>query len=273
MEQWMSSGWSTILDDFSLPHIVVLVFAVIIIFSLTFTYYIQNRNFKITDKPKTFSLGMESLVNFIKSMVLESFGPRFVKLTPFFIFLFCFLMVLNIFEIFGIKEATTSYTVPLTLAFITWFTSLFYTIKYQKISFLKSLCFSVKIKGNSIPLMINPLNLLNKITPLISLSFRIWGNIIAGAIIYAVIYWFLGTISSSFPAIPIIIGGVCLIPMFTAYLSLFTGYIQAYVFTLLSITYISMPINEGIELEEIKKEKKLLKQQKKSTIVNSIEKE
>ena len=61
--------------------------------------------------------------------------------------------------------------------------------------------------------------------------------------------------------------------MFTAYLSLFTGYIQAYVFTLLSITYISMPINEGIELEEIKKEKKLLKQQKKSTIVNSIEKE
>ncbi len=254
MDQWMSSGWNTFLDDFSLPHIVVIILATLIILSLLITYYVQNKNYNVKDKPKTFSIGMEKLVDFVKTMVVESFGPSFVKLTPFFIFLFFFLFVLNIFAIFGIKEATTSYTVPLTIGFMTWITSIFYGVKYQRLSFLKKLCFCIKVKGKKIPIMVNPIEVMGVFTPLISLTFRIWGNIIAGAIIYSVLYWALGALSSSFAMVSIIIGGVVIMPLFMGYLSLFIGYIQAYVFTLLSITYVSMPINEALneELEQNK---------------------
>ncbi len=263
MQEWLNGSWSTFLDDFSLPHVIVLILASLMIIGLSFAYYLQNRRYKVKDKPKSYSILIEKFIDMVKAMVLETFGPRFIKYTPYFIFLFVFLFILNIFQIFGISEATTSYTVPLTLGFITWVSSIFCAIKYQKLSFLKKLCFCITVKKKKIPILINPIQVMGQFTPLISISFRIWGNIIAGAIIYAVIYWAIGLIASNLAVVPIIIGGILVIPAITGYLSLFVGYIQAYVFTLLSMTYISMPIEEGLDSQAKLKNEKILKQQKK----------
>lgn len=263
MQEWLNGSWSTFLDDFSLPHVIVLILASLMIIGLSFAYYLQNRRYKVKDKPKSYSILIEKFIDMVKAMVLETFGPRFIKYTPYFIFLFVFLFILNIFQIFGISEATTSYTVPLTLGFITWVSSIFCAIKYQKLSFLKKLCFCITVKKKKIPILINPIQVMGQFTPLISISFRIWGNIIAGAIIYAVIYWAIGSIASNLAVVPIIIGGILVIPAITGYLSLFVGYIQAYVFTLLSMTYISMPIEEGLDSQAKLKNEKILKQQKK----------
>ncbi len=262
MQEWLDGGWKTFLDDFSLPHVIVLILASLMIIGLSFAYYLQNRNFKVKDKPKRYSILVEKFVDMVKAMVLETFGPRFIKYTPYFIFLFGFLFILNIFQIFDISEATSSYTVPLTLGLITWISSIFCAVKYQKLSFLKHLCFCITVKKKKIPLLPNPIEIMGKFTPLISISFRIWGNIIAGAIIYSVIYWALGSIAENIEIVPIIIGAILIIPALTGYLSLFVGYIQAYVFTLLSMTYISMPIEEGLVEHAKQEQEKLLKKQK-----------
>ncbi|MDR1521044.1 MAG: F0F1 ATP synthase subunit A [Planctomycetota bacterium] len=71
-----------------------------------------------------------------------------------------------------------------------------------------------------------PLNVVGKVSELISISFRIFGNIFGGAIIMSVmsglVFYFL---------VPIGMYG---------YFSVFCGTIQAFVFTMLAATYISM---------------------------------
>lgn len=259
--------WNTVefFQDAALPHIFAIVLIVIFCLICAFIYYVQNKNIKPNDEPKKFTLLVDGIILTVKKMVIESFGPKFVKITPYFIFLIVFLLISNIFAIFGMREPTTSYTVPLTLGFITWFSSIFCAIRYQKLSYLKKFFFKVKIKNTSIPVMVNPIAIMGEITPLISLTFRLWGNIIAGYIIYAVIFWACSALSSSMPYIGIIIvGGTLLMPSMIGYFSLFAALMQAYVFTLLSISYISNPINEGLEMQEIKdiaKKEKFLKKE------------
>lgn len=245
MQEWAP------LDFYSeavLPNIVAVFLVTLILGVAGVVYYIQNRNAQPTDEPKRFTVMMDTALLFVKQMVVETFGPKYVKATPYFLFLICFLLLSNIFAIFGIKEPTTSYSVVLTLGFITWCSTLFCAIKYQRLTYLKNLCFTIKIKNKKYPVMINPLNLLSEITPLISLTFRLWGNIIAGYIIYAMIFWVLGSLIASAPYVGVVfIGGILIMPFLLFYFSLFTGIIQAYVFVLLSMTYVSKPILTGLE--------------------------
>ncbi len=208
---------------------------------------------------------IDSLVDTCKKLVIDNLGYKFVKFTPYIIFLLSFLFVSNMLSLFGLKETTTSYTVPLSLGLITWVTSIVLSVKYQKMTYLKSFLVGIKIKEKHFYFMINPLSVIGKITPLISLTFRIWGNIIAGSIIFSVIFWACSQLPSAYPEIGIIlIGGIIVMPFMLAYMTLFTGTVQAYVFTLLTLTYWSQGIygDEGLDastaeelvIEEEKKE-------------------
>ncbi len=81
-----------------------------------------------------------------------------------------------------------------------------------------------------------PLNVVGKLAELISLSFRIFGNIFGGAIIMSVVSGLVGWF-----VVPIGMYG---------YFSVFAGTIQAFVFTMLATTYISMEAAEEAGEEE-----------------------
>ena len=235
----------------------------VIIAVISIVYYFKTKNMDIKEYNSKFVILVDTFIDNVKKLVIDNIGYKFVRFTPYIIFLFSFLILSNMLALFGLRETTTSYTVPLTLGLITWFTSIFLSIKYQKMNFLKTFLIGAKIHGKKIYFMINPLEIIGKITPLISLTFRLWGNIIAGSILYAVIFWACGSLISSVPEIGIIIiGGIVIMPSMLAYLTLFTGGVQAYVFVLLTATYWSLGIygDEGVEEEQeeqIKLENKL----------------
>jgi len=254
----------TFLQPAVVPQIFGIIFVTLFLIIISGLYFMQIKKMKPQDEPKKLTIIVNSIIETVKNLVIQSFGIRFIRLTPYFIFLLCYLVAANIVAIFGLKEPATSYTVPLTLGLITWFGSIIIGIKYQKLSFLRSMLISVKIKGKKIPVMINPLEILGKITPLISLTFRLWGNVIAGAIIFSVVFWVCSIPIENIPsglsiAAVIFLGGGLLMPALFAYLSLFTGTIQAYVFVLLTMTYWSQPIHEA---EEEALEKNIQQQQK-----------
>ncbi|MGL4950270.1 MAG: F0F1 ATP synthase subunit A [Mycoplasma sp.] len=258
MENWQTTN---VFQDAALPHIFAIILIVAILLVVSVVYYIQNKNVKPTDEIKKFTVAVDSVITFVRQMVVDTFGVRFVKATPYFLFLISFLVLSNIFAIFGLKEPTTSYSVPLTLGLITWITSIVCAVKYQKLHYIKSLMIKIKIKDKKIPVMINPLHVMSEITPLISLTFRLWGNIIAGYVIYAVLFWGINMLIPLSPfLVTILFGGVFVMPFMISYFSLFAGLIQAYVFVLLSMTYISKPILEGIAIQE--EEQAKLKNQK-----------
>lgn len=224
----------------------------ILLATICFVYYFKTKNMDVKKYDSKFVILVDAFIDSVKKIVIDNIGHKFIKFTPYIIFLFGFLLLSNMLALFGLKETTTSYTVPLTLGFVTWFTSILLSIKYQKMNYLKSFLIGAKIKNKKIYFMINPFGIIGKITPLISLTFRIWGNIIAGSIIYAVLFWACGSLVGDFPEIGIlIVGGIIIMPAMLAYLTLFTGGVQAYVFVLLTVTYWSLGIygDEGAQEE------------------------
>lgn len=73
-----------------------------------------------------------------------------------------------------------------------------------------------------------PLNLIGELSKIVSISFRLFGNIMGGAIIILVVSYLTYS--------------VILPPFLNAFFGLFVGTIQAFVFTMLTLVYISVQV-------------------------------
>lgn len=73
-----------------------------------------------------------------------------------------------------------------------------------------------------------PLNVIGELAKIVSISFRLFGNIMGGSIIILVVSYL--TYSVIFP------------PFLNAFFGLFVGAIQAFVFTMLTVVYISVQV-------------------------------
>ncbi|HEY0829563.1 MAG TPA: F0F1 ATP synthase subunit A [Candidatus Dormibacteraeota bacterium] len=93
-----------------------------------------------------------------------------------------------------------------------------------------------------------PLNLIEELTKPVTLSMRLFGNIFAGAAIIGLIIGF-GTLSLPVVgSIPGVIVGTLLLGVWKAFDVLFIGFIQAFIFMLLTVVYFSAA-REGLEHE------------------------
>lgn len=93
-----------------------------------------------------------------------------------------------------------------------------------------------------------PLNIIEEVTKPITLSFRLFGNIFAGAAIIGLIAGF-GVLSLPVVGtIPGTIIGALLLALWKAFDVLFIGFIQAFIFMLLTVIYFSAA-REGLEHE------------------------
>ena len=86
-----------------------------------------------------------------------------------------------------------------------------------------------------------PLNIVGKLSSIISISFRLFGNIFGGAIITKL---YFNSIRGSFilESLGMLSGANFLI---IAFFTLFEGLLQAFVFAMLTLTYISLGTQEG----------------------------
>ena len=117
-------------------------------------------------------------------------------------------------------------------------------LAFGLISFLYIQFYSIKIKGIKgylkeylSPFFIMlPLNVIGKLSSLVSISFRLFGNIFGGAAISQI---YLSAIKGAFifEILGIITGLNILITLF---FGIFEGFLQAFVFAMLTLTYLSM---------------------------------
>lgn len=194
------------------------------------------------EKPKGILLLAEMFVTGINNFLKGIMGEKMIGLAPYIGFLAIYLLIANIIGLFGLVPPTTSITVTGTLGIIT-----FILIQYSAIRFkgLKG-----RLKALSEPSVIMfPMNLISEISLPVSLSFRLFGNILAGAIIMTILY---GAIGSGFAALIGFTGlnigqfGEILASPITAifhlYFDLFSGLIQTFIFVLLTTIFISISI-------------------------------
>jgi F-type H+-transporting ATPase subunit a len=163
-------------DPLSLqPQIVSIGVVVSLLVILFIVYYVKLKKVPVNKSPKGIVLIMQIYVEYIRNLVVDVMGKKSEKLTPFFIFLFSYLILSNMIGIVGLSDPTESLTVTLSLGIIMFVGTFVIGFKYQRLSYLTRFTFNYKSKktGKSYPLMINPLSITDVVAPLISISFRL----------------------------------------------------------------------------------------------------
>lgn len=183
------------------------------------------------EKPKGIVLIVEVIINMMQNFFHTIYPNQKMekKLVPYFSILAVFIFLSNISGLFCLESPTSNFSITLTLALIT-FTMIQVTAfkKKGKFHYIKELVWP-------------PTNILSTIAPVISLSMRLFGNIVSGGILMTLIYSATGLLSGLlFSFIPINVVGPIVTPVLHAYFDIFAGFIQTFIFVTLSSVYISL---------------------------------
>jgi F-type H+-transporting ATPase subunit a len=172
------------------------------------------------DNPGMIQNVTEMLIEFLDGLVLSGMGKRAKIYRNFILTLMIFICISNISGIFGLRPPTADFAVTFGMGIIVFFIIQYVNFKNNGFGAITGLF-------QPIPVLF-PINLIGEFANPISLSLRLFGNVVGGTIMLGLYYglmpWFarLG------------------IPAFLhAYLDLFSGVIQTYVFAMLTMVWIT----------------------------------
>lgn len=175
-----------------------------------------------TKKPSGFLHIMEIFVEAVTSLVDQTMGKARRGFVPYMGTILLFLVFANLLGLLGLTPPTSDYNVTVTLAMLTFVQIHFFSIKTSGIGSY--------LKGYFDPMpVLFPINLMGEIATPISLSFRLFGNILSGMIIMDLVHSALSHIS------------IALVPLSAilhVYFDVFSGLLQAFIFTMLTMVYI-----------------------------------
>ena len=179
-----------------------------------------RRKLTKTDKPTGVQNAVEFAVESFDKFVISSLGYKNRKYGNWFFGVFTFLIFANLSGLVGLRPPTADVTMTVALSISTFLIihvgGFVHNPKGYSKSFLEP------------HFLFLPLNIIGEFAVPISLGLRLFGNVLAGMIILSIIYyilpWFL------------IIGWPAALH---AYFDVFSGLLQAFLFTTLSLTFIS----------------------------------
>ena len=224
--RWISLETS-ISQELVNSFIVVIVLSIL---SIIIGYKAKNADFK--EKPKGILLWAELFVESIQKLVTSAMGKANIGFSPYIGSLASYLVFANLMGLIGFKPPTSNYVIPFTLAIITTLLIHINNVRFNGVGNY--------IKGffEPIPILF-PINLLGEIANPISLSFRLFGNILSGVIVTTLLY---SALEYLFVYITPFVT-----PIFHAYFDIFAGLIQTFVFVMLTMVNVSLGIGERKE--------------------------
>ncbi|MGE5630959.1 MAG: F0F1 ATP synthase subunit A [Caulobacteraceae bacterium] len=193
---------------------------VLALIALGINIYLKMGKFKLVPESK-FQICVEAIVEFFYNISKSTMGEKNAQLAPYIGTISIFLLLSNLVGLLGMRKVpTTDYSVALGFALTTFFIVQSHQLKAHG---LKGYVKEIFVP---IPLLF-PLNLLEKFTPVLSMSLRLFGNITAGVIIMELVYSALRSVSvfaMAFVPVPL-----------HFYFDIFDGFIQTMVFVILTM--------------------------------------
>ena len=199
---------------------ILIVMAIMVVLAI-----IANRKLKnATEVPDSVQNVIELVVELLEGMVNGTMGkwaPGFVNYIG---TIFIFILLSNISGLFGLRPPTADYGTTLCLGLITFSLIHINTFKHQSVK-------QIWVDKCSplppwLPIWL-PINIISDIAVPISLSLRLFANVLSGTVMMALVYGLLSVVAYGWPAV------------LHVYFDLFSGAIQTYVFCMLTMTYIS----------------------------------
>ena len=212
-------------------------------------------NKRITKRPGKLQVVAEKLVTMLYGLVEETMGKHNSRFAPYIGTLFMssiFGTLIGTTQVF--RSTTADLSVTAAWALVTTGMVWFYNIK--------NFGFKAWLKGFTEPIVVmTPMNIVSELATPVSMAFRHFGNVAGGSVLTALIYsalalltnllfgWLPDAVLTYFP--PIFQIGI---PAFLSiYFDLFSGFVQALVFSLLTMVYVGAACPPP---EELKKDDK-----------------
>ena len=207
----------------------------LVMFLLVLASWFATRSLSTGTKISRLQNFLEVLINGIREQIKEVSGQDALPFLPFVGTLFIFIATANVLGILPILEVEKNgQTIPMTyvsptgslsttaaLAFCVFIAVPIYGIGRKGVlGYLKNY-----VKPSFVML---PFNIVGEVSRTLALAVRLFGNIMSGSLIAAVLL----------AIVPI------LVPVVMAALGLLTGVIQAYIFAMLAMVYIASATNE-----------------------------
>ena len=205
-------------------HVCILIVMLIII---GFAIAANRAMKKVTEVPTGFQNVVELMVEKLDGMVDSPMGKNAPRFYNYIGTVFIFILLSNISGLLGLRPPTADYGVTLPLGILTFVLIHFNQFKYQKLKDIwVDMCSPLP---PWLPIWF-PINLISEIAVPVSLSLRLFANVLSGTVMMALVYGLLKWFAVIWPA------------ALHVYFDLFSGAIQTYVFCMLTMTYINNAI-------------------------------
>jgi F-type H+-transporting ATPase subunit a len=170
---------------------------------------------------------VEMLIDFLGDLIADALGQQARPYLPLLGTLAIFLVVANVIgEIPYLVAPTSDINVTIALAVVVFFSVHYYGVRANGLGGY--------LRGLASPIFMLPLEVVTQLSRTISLAVRLFGNILSTRLIVAVI----------FSLLPLFV------PLPLQAFSIFTGLLQAYIFTALAAVYIAA----GVQTAELTSE-------------------
>lgn len=234
-ETWTISG-----------EVIVAVFIAIVLSIFAIIVGILAKKADPLKKPKGILLAVEWAVEKLDAFVKDTMGPGFENFGGILLGIIPFLFISFTIGIIGLPTPMNSLAVPLSLALVTFCLIHYTSMRYTKWAYFKRYV-------DPFPLFL-PINLLSMWAPLLSMTFRLFGNAVVGWILMGLVNSTLENLSAMiFSFVPSGINTLFLVPVITpvlhAYFDMFSGFVQTLVFVFLTCLFIAQERPDDIEAE------------------------
>ena len=213
----------------------------LVMFVITFTCIWLTRGLRETNINKKQAFA-EMLVDMAHNFVIGNMGEKFRYMIPFVAALFSTSLISNLISLVGFRSPTADLSTEAA-----WAVVVFIMITKQKI---KSAGLGGYLKGFTTPIpLMTPFNVLSELATPVSMACRHFGNILSGIVINGLIYAALtvaskvllgmipGMVGNILSNIPVLAVGIPAI--LSVYFDWFTAFMQAFIFSMLTVMYIA----------------------------------
>lgn len=180
-------------------------------------------------------LVFEQIIGLLTFIVENSLGKNTRKYLWFYGTCMMLMLISNLSGLLGVQPPTSNLSVNATLAVTMWLIIQSTALKEKGVI--------GKLKGWCEPMvLLFPLNVIGDFTLPFSLALRLFGNLLGGTIIMALVYSLFSVLNSLLTGLGIALFAVT--PFLHMYFDIFAGFIQTYIFFTLSTFFLGQELPE-----------------------------
>ena len=178
----------------------------------------------------------EIIVEMCKKLVSGNMGDYFISFAPFIAAIIGLSAFSSLVTLCGLYPPTSDLNVVAGWAILVFILITYYKMKCGPVEYVKSF---------ANPVLMAPLNVISEIATPISMAFRHYGNVLSGSVISVLVASALGGLSKMvFGFLPGFLGDIPFLQaglpaILSIYFDIFSGCLQAYIFAMLTMMYVS----------------------------------